>query len=298
MPSSPTTGSGPTLSVVVASLRARPVLETCLARLRPPCVRAGAELIVARPPERGDLDAIAASHPGLRVVAAPAGADLPRVRGTGLAAAGGRLVALIEDHCLPAAGWVAQLRTHVGGTADVVGGAMENGQRSRAVDWGAYFAEYGIYARSRAVAGTRAALTDGNVAYHRRVVGRVAAWALDGAWENVVHARLVAAGATLRFDPELVVAQGLSHAVPAFCRDRYQHGRDFARARLAEERATGAVRWLRAVTAPALPPLLAWRIARRAEQRSAFAAALPFTLTFLAAWSLGEAAGYVRGAGR
>jgi hypothetical protein len=290
------------LSVVVASFRARAILEACLARLLPQCETSGAELLVARSADRGDLAALAAAHPMVRVVAAPPGADLPRVRGVGLAAATGRLVALTEDHCLPAEDWVEAVGRHVDGTVDVVGGAMENARCGRPIDWGAYFAEYGFFAgASTDDDAARPLLTGANVAYHRRVVGDVAAWALDGAWENVAHARLAAAGATMRFDPAMRVAQGLSYALPAFCGDRYRHGRDYARTRLAEESVGAGGRWLRAISAPVLPPVLVWRIARRvrrAEHRAAFATALPFTFTFLAAWSIGEAIGYVRGPSR
>lgn len=294
--------NGRSLSVVVASFRARSILEACLARLIPQCEQAGAEILVARPSDCGDLPAIGAAHPMVRLIAAPAGADLPRIRGAGLAAATRRLVALTEDHCLPADDWVEVVGRHVDGPDDVVGGAMENARRGRPIDWGAYFAEYGFFAgatTSRDAASPQ--LTGANVAYHRRVVGDVADWSLAGAWENVVHARLAAAGAALRFDPDMRVAQGLSYVLPAFCRDRYRHGRDYARTRLTEESVGGAGRWLRAVSAPVLPPVLVWRIARRvrrAEHRAAFAAALPFTFTFLAAWSIGEAIGYVRGPSR
>lgn len=294
----PPTSSVTALSVVVASFRSRPVLEASLAELLPQCARTDVEVILARLSALDDLASLSAEHPEVRIVAAPEGADLPGIRGAGLAAASGRLVALTEDHCLPGGDWVETLMGHVGGSDDVVGGAMENGRQARALDWGAYFAEYGFFAGGATDQASAPALTGANVAYDRRVVDRVAQWALDGAWENVIHARLAASGATLRFDPALRVAQGLSYMLPAFCRDRYEHGRDYARTRLAEEPAALTARWLRAITAPILPPILVWRIARRAlraDQRAAFAAALPFTFTFLAAWSLGEAVGYVRG---
>jgi hypothetical protein len=59
----------------------------------------------------------------------------------------------------------------------------------------------------------------------------------------------------------------------------------------------GAGRWLRALSAPLLPGLLAWRLRAnvRAEERAAFRRALPLTLMFLSAWSVGEMVGYVRG---
>jgi GT2 family glycosyltransferase len=290
----------PTLSVVVASFRARAVLEQCLAALERQLGQAGVELIVARPASLGDLDAIARAHPNVRVVGSPAepvGAELPRVRGAGLSAARGSLVALTEDHCAPANDWIARLLEHARRPVDVLGGAMDNAQRDRAVDWGAFFAEYGFFAGADGVP----LVTGANVAYGRAVVDRVASWSLAGAWENVIHARLAEAGARLEFDPSLRVLQLLSYGLQAFCGDRYRHGFDYARVRLAEEHTTAGRRLVRAATAPLLPPVLAWRIGRRLrrpEQRSAFRSSLPFTLTFLAAWSVGECLGYLRGPAR
>jgi hypothetical protein len=292
----------PALSVVVASFRSRDVLNSCLAALTPQCERLGAELIVARPPEAGDLNLLTHRYQAARVIAAGPGADLPRVRGAGLAAARGEFVALTEDHCVADVAWLECLARHAGGDADVVGGAMDTARRERAIDWAAFFAEYGFFAgQPPDTAGAPAVplLTGANVAYARRVVADVAAWALDGTWENVVHDRLAARGSVLRFDGAARVSQNLSYQLSAFCADRYRHGRDYARARLAEWGGNRARRWLLAAAAPALPPVLAWRIARRVgrgPRRRAFAAALPITLAFLAAWSAGEAEGYLRGA--
>ena len=78
----------PAFSVVVASFRGLDLLAQCLDSLRPQCQRLGAELIVARAsreaPDR--LDEIAT---GCRVVPAPATADIPRLRGIGVAEARG-----------------------------------------------------------------------------------------------------------------------------------------------------------------------------------------------------------------
>lgn len=292
----PASPPAPTISVVVASFRARTQLERCLDALAPQCQTPDVELIVARTREAGDADLIARHYPGARVIQAAPGADLPRVRGTGLAAAGGALVALTEDHCAPAGDWVARLRTHVGAPRDVVGGAMDNARTERRVDWGAYFSEYGFFAGGQG--GDVPLVTGANVAYARAVVGDVAEWALGGAWENVCHARLAERGARFAFDPELRVAQVLTYRVGAFCLDRYEHGRDYARTRVREERVGGVRRLARAASTPLLPGLLAWRVGRglsRAEHRSAFPGALPFTLLFLSAWSAGELVGYLRG---
>jgi hypothetical protein len=123
----------------------------------------------------------------------------------------------------------------------------------------------------------------------------VAAWAGAGAWEDVIHARLAAEGARFGWVPAACVRQNLTYSLGAFCRDRYEHGYDFAVVRMAG--AAGWRRGLRAAAAPLLPLVLAWRVWRRAGRAAPgpFWRALPATLAFLSAWAVGEAIGYVRG---
>jgi hypothetical protein len=172
---------------------------------------------------------------------------------------------------------------------------MENARRDRAIDWAAYFAEYGTYI-SEAAAGEAQQLTSANVAYGRSVVGDVVAAAREGHWENVAHDRLAAQGRTVAFLTTAAVYQNASHRFPDFCRDRFAHGRDYAVKRLAE--GGSGRRWLYLAGTPLLPFLLTGRVAKAAgrSRLGAFVRALPLTLLFLSAWSAGEAAGYLRGA--
>ena len=65
---------------------------------------------------------------------------------------------------------------------------MDNARRSRAVDWAAYFAEYGFFSTERPErAEGPPLLTGANVAYKRHVIADVIGWAQDGEWENVAH---------------------------------------------------------------------------------------------------------------
>jgi hypothetical protein len=174
---------------------------------------------------------------------------------------------------------------------------MDNAQRGRAVDWAAWFAEYGFFAPERKdPPGAAPLLTGANVAYARSVAGEVAAWARRGDWEDVAHARLAAQGRVLRFVPDAVVFQNARYRLGAFCADRFAHGRDFARTRYAGA-AGSPGRWMRLALSPVLPFVLAARVARAAASTrlGPFLRALPATLTFLAAWSLGEAEGYANG---
>lgn len=294
-------GSEPSLAVVVASNRNPALLRACLAALVPQCAEGKATLIVVRAGADGApelLTSLRAEFPIAIFLAMPGEADIPRLRGAGLAAACAALVALTEDHCVPAADWVARITAHLTDSADVVGGGMNN-LRPRMVDWGAYFSEYGFFDATRpdscSVADGVPLLTGANIAYRGAVRELVATWMSAGEWENVVHRRLAEAGHRLVFDRTMQVAQNQTYRFFAFCADRYVHGLDYARTRSAGS--TRRERTTRAVITPLLPVVLTWRVATSAggARAKAFVRALPATVAFLTAWSLGEAVGYVRG---
>ena len=287
--------TGAAMSVVVASFRERAALEACLARLGPQC--RDVELIVARSDTPDALRDLEQAHPRVRVVALATGSSLTLLRGAGLAAATGALVAITEDNCLPAHDWVSVLR-HAGASgADVIGGAMENARKEHLLDWAAFFAEYGVYAGEPHPAGGAPHITAANAAYSRNVVGIVARWMSDGAWENVVHARLHESGARFALQPAARVGQNLRHTFRSFCADRFHHGLDYARGRVGESASLN--RWAYAVAAPVVvPALMTLRVARATvgarTHAWAFVGALPFTFAFFTAWAAGETFGYVR----
>ena len=291
----PKRGSAPTVSVVVASNRDKALLQACLGSLLSQCQRLNAELLVARAGNASDVTAFAKTYPSVRFVTAPLDASIPQLRALGMAQASGDVVALTEDHCIADANWVESLTQSANSDADVVGGGMDNARRSRAVDWAAYFAEYGFFSTDRPEPQGTPLLTGANVAYKRHVIADVIGWAQDGEWENVAHTRLVARGSMLRFARTAAIYQNQSYSVSSFCVDRYEHGRDFARKRLVEE--PGARRWFLLAASPLLPPLLTWRVARAAARGrwGTFIRALPATVLFLTAWSIGEGVGYLRG---
>jgi hypothetical protein len=279
-------------SVVLASRRASSLAGAAIDALRQQSASAGAELIVARAWD-DEAEALADSLHGCRVVRCDAQASIPDLRGMGLAAARGEWVALTEDNCLADPGWLTALQLAAKPGVHVLGGAMGNARSKRAVDWGAYFAEYGFFGPDRR--GTPPLVTGANVAYARAVVEDVAAWAIEGSWEDVIHARLAARGLTFSVVPDAWVRQNLTYGILDFCRDRWEHGHDYARVRSRQASPFRRAAFL--AGAPLLPGLLAWRVWRSAGRTApgAFLRGLPATLTFLGAWSLGEAAGYLKG---
>jgi glycosyltransferase involved in cell wall biosynthesis len=287
--------AAPHISVVVASNRSRALLDDCLAALLDQCERARAELIVARDDDEDGLESIAQAYPTVRVIPVKRGASIPELRGAGMREATGDIVMLTEDHCVPGPQWVDELCLGVDKVADIAGGGMDNAQRKRAIDWAAYFSEYGLFATTRTDTGADMQLTGANVAYRRSIMDDVVAWASAGEWENVTHERLRARGSSLHFVESAPVYQNKSYQFWDFCRDRYEHGRDYARTRLVEQ--VGARRWLLTAVTPLLPLVIVARVARAAAPTrwGAFIRALPATLAFVSAWSVGEAVGYIRG---
>ena len=231
----------------------------------------------------------------MKFVSAEEDSTIPRLRALGMAAATGDIVAVTEDHCVADPNWVAELTSHQRRGTDVIGGSMGNAQQDRAVDWAVYFSEYGFFAANAPNDPDAPLLTGANVAYSRRVLGRVIELAGDGEWEDVVHARLAAAGNSLWFQPTAAINQNQNYRFWAFCRDRYEHGHDYARRRLVDLRT--ARRWILLVGAAVLPFLLTFRVSQAVGRahRGPFLRALPITFAFLTAWSVGEAVGYLRG---
>ena len=282
----------PTVSVVVASTGPEALLERCLAALVPQAARHTAEIVVARLGDAAPVPALAAAHPTVRFVTDAAVLGLPQLRALGLAAATGDIIALTEDRCVVAPDWLDTLVSAAADGAAVTGGVVDGPPGAGAAGWAAYFAEYGSYADG---AGTPPAIAAANVAYRRSVVDEVIDLAASGEWEDVVHRSLLARGSSFAFLDSAAVHHHPSPGAAAFCRNRFRHGRDYARRRLRDEGTRR--RWLFLGGSWLLPALLTVRLARAVgrRRRGMFLRALPFTVVFLTVWAAGEAWGYLRG---
>ncbi len=285
-------------SVVIASFREVETLLRCVDSLDAQCRFLGAELIIARAGDADDLARIRARVPWATVLPAPSGARIPYLRGLGIGAAPGPPVAVTEDHCLAAPDWLEQLVDQMTESCDLIGGGMANFPGSSVIDWAAYLADYGFYsfARPPAAPGSLPLITAANVAYSHRVAPEVAAWAIAGAWEDVVHNRLAEQRREYRFVPGIRVFHAYHYRFREFWRNRFSHGYDYGRSRLAEP--PHPPRLVLLGMTPLLPFVLAWRIGRSAagEDLGAFLLALPIMLAFLTGWAAGEVAGYLAGA--
>jgi hypothetical protein len=253
------------------------------------------ELIVVAATPDGSAARLGARRPELHMLERPPGTRVPSLRGAGLRASRGEVVALLEDHLRPAPGWLDALRAHHAQAASrlAVGGAVDPVDTGRLVDWAAYFCEYGWH-MSPVCEGAAALLTGANVSYKRAALEIFGE--LD-AWETVWHARLRARGHELFRAADMAVLHERRFSVGPFVRERIAYGRDYAATRA--RGTTPGERIARAASAPLLPFVLATRLGAsvfgKRHNRWKFVAALPWTLLFLAAWALGEGIGYVVG---
>jgi hypothetical protein len=280
--------------VVVASFRAPEHLEACLDSLDDARAGVPVDVFVARPGSGDEVRHLFRDRPWAHLVPAPAGADVPRLRGAAMVAAGGGWVAVTEDHCVVAPDWLEVISGELDGSCQILGGGMGNA-RPGPLNWGAYFSEYGFFSSARPRAEGDVLVTGANAVYGPEISADTARWATEGCWEDVIHQRLGAVGVRRRFVPGARVLQNTTYRLGPFCVDRYEHGYDYARVRVAENPEVSRV--VRAGTTPLLPFLLGARVARAAagENVMAFTVALPFTLIFLTAWAVGEAMGYIKG---
>jgi hypothetical protein len=213
--------------------------------------------------------------------------------------AAGEIIALTEDHCLPAADWCKKVvEVHRAQGAAAIGGTVDNAATRGLIDWAAYWCEYGAFA-SPAAPGLVAALAAANVTYKRAALQRIGALERTAYHEGDVHARFMAAGDALWAEPRLRVWHKKHFTARSYCRERFAYSRWYAGGRRAQLNPPRRLLYLGAT--PLLPGLLLLRLFQRTQGRPAerrrFAAALPYLLLFVCVWAAGEAAGILWGAG-
>ena len=296
------------LSVVVTIVDAGRALERCLTALATQQGSPDVEVIVPWDDTVPGIPDLSRRFPAFRFLAlgglatergahTAAGQHelFDRRRAAGLRQAGGDVIAMLEDRGVPTPDWArTMIRLHEALPHAVIGGAVDNG-RDGLLQWAVYYCDFHRYQRPFA-AGGRGYASDVNIGYKRRALEATADLWRTEYRETTVNWALLRAGETLYVTPELRVEQHREHlTLAALVAERFAWGRLFARTRAREtSRARRAVLTL---SSPLLPVLLMARHVRlQAVKRvrpSAFLRAAPVLFGLLAAWSVGEAAGYL-----
>jgi len=291
----------PPLSIVIIMFVGPDALVRCLEALDAQADAPRFEMLVPCDDRLKGRDALQRRFPRATLLALPGVRTPAELRAHAVSRARGRVVGLLEDHCVPDADWCARvISAHDSGHA-AVGGAVEKGfpagaTRDSALNWAVYLTDYSRY-MNPLPEGPARSLTDCNVTYKRAALGEVAEQWHTEFHENVVNGRLHALGRTLWFDPRIVVREHRPLTPSSAARDRYAFGRLFASTRVEGVPLSRRLVW--AGASVLMPPVLAARAAanllRRRRHREQIVRCGPALLFVASAWMLGELVGYVTG---
>lgn len=237
-----------------------------------------------------------------QVIRAPADTPWGRLRATGARAAAAPIVAYVEDHCMPQAGWAqALVEAHGEGWA-AVGYAFMPANPARWRSRATLIAEYGFWAHP--VSGGRASILPGNnISYKRECL-----LALDGELDSMLevddnlHRRFAAQGLASGIAAEARVAHQELAGIRTTAMANYDYGRVLAAARSRDEGWGLWRRLLYAAAAPlGAPAMRALRLFGSLRGRPAmWARALAAVPAMSAIWianAFGQAAGVLFGSG-
>lgn len=299
----PVTMGVPVISVIVVSTGSGEIGE-CLASLHRQQSDIAAEVVVIDAGGQLNPTQVAQRFPNATVVRADARRTIPALRAAALRYTRADIVAVMNEYCVADPRWYEEMvsahRAHPECIA--VGGAVENGSRTRLTDWAAYFCEYSTYMLP-VPAETVDDIPGHNVSYKRRAFEDIPD--LDGVlsrgfWESTLHPILRRRGERFFSAPSAVVYYTKRFGFGQFLHQRYHYSRYYA-----GEVVAGTAwlrRLLRGVAAPALPAVLLGRIVARVAGKRRhireLALSSPMLVIFTAVWAAGEAVGALLGPGR
>jgi glycosyltransferase involved in cell wall biosynthesis len=288
------------ISVVIASVNGLSCIAECLEALTHQRGDIRYEVLVVDRCGQETRDEIRRrfSPPEIRLIEVEGCLSIPRLRAIGIAAAKGRLIAMLEDHCnVPPVWFEAIQRAHEAGY-QAIGSAVENGSVERLIDWAVFFCEYSPF-MPPIPTGVVPDIAGNCAVYDRLVLDRLASELSEEVWESFLHQRMKEEGVSFYCNPDMTVSHKKKFGFAYFMSQRYHYSRSFAAMRLKASPA-----WRRALYAcatPALPFLLLGRMTatvwRKNRQRKEFLLAIPLISLFLASWAWGEAVGALLGPG-
>lgn len=218
-----------------------------------------------------------------------------RRRATGLAAATGDIIGILEDRGRPRPDWARKIvEAHSKTGKNVVGGAVDCLEPVSLLNWAFYVSDFGRYGRPFET-GPVEWVTDVNVAYSRKALEMTRHLWKDRYNEPVVNWFLISQGEQLILSNEIVV----EHTRPpttlgVLLPERFHWGRLFGHIRAMHF--TPAQRLIYTLAAPIIPPRLWVRHLMtqfRKGKGGRYLLALPYVMILTTAWTAGEVWGYI-----
>lgn len=218
-----------------------------------------------------------------------------RRRATGLAAATGDIIGILEDRGRPRPDWARKIvEAHAKTGKNVVGGAVDCLEPVNLLNWAFYVSDFGRYGRPFET-GPVEWVTDVNVAYSRKALEMTRHLWKERYNEPVVNWFLISQGEQLILSNEIVV----EHTRPptklgVLLPERFHWGRLFGHIRAMHF--TPAQRLIYTLAAPIIPPRLWIRHMMtqfRKGKGGRYLLALPYIMILTTAWTAGEVWGYI-----
>ena len=287
------------LSIVVVSIYSQRSLRRCLDSILACENQDGIEVIVANSSSDTSLSYLAVKYPSVRFIQFSENTGIPDLSAGGIAQTSGEIIALTDSSCLVDVGWITSiLKAHQSQSA-VVGGTVEIHGLTKAVDWAAYFCEYGEFMYPLR-AGSVDALPGNNISFKRSALLIGNEYVKNKFWKTFWCQRLRAEGIELISEPSIMVYYTKNFRLISFLTRRFHHGRCFAGMRAIKFTFIKRIIYLGGSVF--LPFIFLYRVTFTivGKKRRLKELLLSFPLIVLAIifWSLGETCGFLAGTGK
>ncbi|HEX2723363.1 MAG TPA: hypothetical protein VHM24_10615, partial [Gemmatimonadaceae bacterium] len=231
------------------------------------------------------------TNPAISFIEMPADTLTPRLWSEGLAASRGSVVAFTTGHCFVSSEWGSRLLAPIATGAAGAGGPLRLVPHATLVDAAIFFLRYSAFIEGKPD-GAVDDIAGDNAAYARGSIPPGTWTRENGFWERDVNRAIRHSGGSLAWVDGAVAGFGDSFRFGSICRHRFEHGRLFGHARVANDGESCAKIVLGSVLVPIVLCLRAGRrTVGRAAYRGKFLVALPITMIIAACWAAGEAAG-------
>ncbi len=223
---------------------------------------------------------------------------VPQLRSRGIYLAHGEIIALAEDHCFFDKNWCRDIRKAHESNHAAIGGAIENADGSRALDWAVYFYDYGKYMPPNR-AGETETLSGFNASYKKEILDELREIYDDGFFETFFNEELKKRGHKLFLTDAATIYHAKNYELKKTLIQFFHLARSFAARRISA--APFSKRAAFAVVSLALPIILSTRIAlniiKKNRRFKELVSSFPCLVLLLSAWSWGEFRGYLDGEG-
>ncbi len=287
------------LSIIVVSIYSQQSLVGCLDSILACDNQDKIEIIVADCSADISLPYLAVKYPHIRFIRLSENMGIPDLSAAGIAQACGEIIALTDSSSLVDADWITSiLKAHQSHSA-VVGGRVEIYGQTKAVDWAAYFCEYGEFMYPLRT-GAVDALPGNNISFKRSALLVGNEYVKDKFWKTFWCQKLRAEGIELISEPSMLIYYTKNFCLVSFLIRRFQHGRCFAGMRANEF--TIIKRAIYLGGSVFLPFVFLYRITStvvgKKRRLKEFLLSFPIIVLAIIFWSLGEAIGFLAGTGK